>query len=97
MKFQLLGFYRTVELSGLKLGMLFGIRCAVGTSDYLVMVTFQSSCMERMRVNVRVSTTTACATWRGWTGPWPASPSFSLPLAITISGLKHTNESSTFL
>ena len=50
-----------------------------------------------MRVNVRVSTTTACVTWRGWTGPWPASPSFSLPLAVTISGLKHINESSAFL
>ena len=46
-----------------------------------------------MIMNVRVSTATACVTWRGWTGPWPASPSFSRPLAITISGLKHTNKS----
>jgi hypothetical protein len=49
-----------------------------------------------MRVSVRVSTATACNTWRGWTGPRPASPSFCLPLAITISGIKLTNESSAF-
>ena len=41
MTFRLLGFCGTVELSGLKLGMLFDIRCALRTSDYLVIYTFQ--------------------------------------------------------